>query len=83
MNHRRCRCIMYGTITVGIVLAGIPLLIADLQDSQTVFLISGAALSTIGIVFGLIFLRCKHCKQLLPLREFPPDYCQHCGEKLD
>ena len=83
MNHRLCRGIMYGNIMAGIILAGIPLLIPKLRHNQTVFLASGASLSTIGIAFGLIFLRCTYCGKLLPLRGFPPDYCHHCSRKPD
>ena len=83
MNHRLCRIIMYGIIILGIVLAGTPLLISNLHGNQTVFLLSGTLMSTIGIVFGLIFLRCMYCGKLLPLRGFSPAYCRHCGEKPD
>jgi len=83
MKHRLCRCVMYGTVVFGIVLAGTPLLISNLHYAQTAFLVIGAVLSAIGIVFGLIFLRCNYCGKHLPFRGFSPDYCRHCGEKLD
>lgn len=35
------------------------------------------------VIFGLIFLRCPHCKKLLNLKWDSQSICHNCGERLD
>lgn len=35
------------------------------------------------VIFGLIFLRCPHCKKLLNLKWDAQNICHNCGERLD
>ena len=36
-----------------------------------------------GIILKLKFYRCPYCKDGLPIRSAVPDYCPHCGDKLN
>lgn len=38
-----------------------------------------------GLLFGFMFVRCPHCGGALMRGRLPavPDYCPHCGEKLN
>jgi|BioPla2DNA2_1021312.scaffolds.fasta_scaffold18512_4 rRNA maturation endonuclease Nob1 len=83
ISHRTYRKLMYVLIVVGITVAGIPLLISNLLFIQKILLIIGILLAVLGVTIGLVFLRCPYCGNRLNIRGFSPDFCPHCGEKLD
>lgn len=46
-------------------------------------LLAAAILIICDVIFGLIFLRCPHCKKLLNLKWDAQNICHNCGGRLD
>lgn len=46
-------------------------------------LLAATILIICDVIFGLIFLRCPHCKKLLNLKWDSQSICHNCGERLD
>lgn len=46
--------------------------------------IPGLVVMFVGLLFGVLFVRCPHCGVPLTRGRLPsvPDYCPYCGEKL-
>ena len=69
--------------------ASIALVIALLSNISAFHLIHremllAATILIVGdVIFGLIFLRCPHCKKLLNLKWDSQSICHSCGERLD
>ena len=69
--------------------ASIALVIALLSNIPAFHLIHremllAATILIVGdVIFGLIFLRCPHCKKLLNLKWESQSICHSCGERLD
>ena len=62
------------------VVAFIPLL---LGQGALITNIIAVVLMICGLVIYFKFYRCPHCRQMLPRRGSPGEFCRHCGEKLD
>ena len=81
-NPNKCRYIMFNGIVVGLILAGISVIIFGVQPIHPL-LIVGVLIAFGSIVFGIITIRCPFCHKQLHLRGIIPDeYCPFCGEKL-
>lgn len=80
MTHRTGRKLMYILILSGGTLTFILALI--FLESMKLALGLGVAVSSSGILTGVIFVRCPYCHAGLNLRGFSPDYCPNCGRKI-
>ena len=82
MKPKICRKILNGVALVGMgiaFLANIPAL-----KPIRMGMIYGAAFLVIAdVIFGLLFLRCPHCKKLLNFRWTSQSICHNCGGRLD
>ena len=83
MKHpNRNRIISYLLMILGIAIAGISAIIRGVEPLHTMFYI-GAALAVIGIIYGLVSVRCPYCKRLLHLRGIMPEkVCPYCGKTI-
>ncbi len=82
VNPNICRWLMFGLLIVGLIIAVIGMLVFGLEPLSPLFLL-GAAIGGGGILFGLVTLRCPHCRRLLPFRGVFTPYCPHCGQKIE
>lgn len=75
-THVRIRFII-GVVALVCVIAGLYLFFPRLM----VLLWIGFALLVVGIIWGLVFIRCPHCGRGLFPRSVTP-YCPYCGEQV-
>lgn len=81
-NPNICRYIMYVSITIGWLIAGIAGAIFGVEPVHPLF-VMGLLISLGALIFGIVFVRCPFCHRQLHLKGIQPDaYCPHCGEKI-
>ena len=80
MNHKLARKLMYVIILSGIVFAFVLTVIYPGKFKLAMSV--GVAISSTGILIGVLFIRCPYCHTGLNLRGFSPDYCPNCGRKI-
>lgn len=79
-NPNKCRYIMFMLIVVGLILAGVSVIIFGAEPIHPLFVI-GAIIAFGSIVFGLIKIRCPFCHKQLHLKGIQPDeFCPFCGK---
>ena len=80
-NPNKCRMKMFIFILIGLIIAGLSILIFGATHPS--FLL-GSFISFGSIVYGFITIRCPFChKQLHLLGIIPDEYCPYCGNKLN
>ena len=80
-NPNKCRMKMFIFILIGLIIAGLSILIFGAIYPS--FLL-GSFISFGSIVYGFITICCPFChKQLHLLGIIPDEYCPYCGNKLN
>lgn len=84
MKHpNQCRILMDIIVMLGLVIAGLPLLLPAARAVMYLCIAVGGVLAGCGLLFGFFAVRCPFCSCLLPLKGGKTEYCPHCGEKLE
>ena len=81
MNTNKKLHITHGLIIIGIVLAGFSMFTNE--SIQYYILGIGTVTSIIGILYGIIMVRCPFCHHALPLIGTGEHCCPNCGEILE
>jgi len=80
VNKKEVQVFTFGLTLSGIATVFLPMLISGTANFNIVFSVFGGALITSGIVFGLFFLRCPHCRISLVFRGLSSNFCPRCGK---
>lgn len=82
INYKKAKIIMWILMAVGFLIVGIPLIInPNSQDFTCVYI--GGAVIFLGLIVGIIFVRCPHCGRGLNLNFTWYNYCPYCGKDMD
>jgi hypothetical protein len=75
---------LYKWISVGLFLLGpVVIFLVDGFNLHPLLNIIGFVVSIGGIVCYLIKVRCPHCISILFTKYGIPDYCPHCGKRIE
>lgn len=80
----RDRIIRDEWIGAGIMLLGIAAVFLVIGlDLHPFWIVIGFAVSIAGVIYCYRKVRCPHCDSILVTRGGFPDYCSHCGKKIE
>lgn len=82
ITHRRSRTIMWALISVGFIIAGLPLIFPPAESALLYFICLGAAAAFCGVFVSARYMRCPHCRCMLNLYGGSPNVCPYCGKKI-
>lgn len=70
-------------ISVVIVFAGLVIMMFGSANDSIVMMWVSLAVVIGAVVYMVINFRCPHCSSLLYPKAGIPDYCPHCGKRID
>ena len=75
---------LYKWISAGLILLGpVIIFLVDGFNLHPLLNIIGFAVSVAGLIFYWLKVRCPHCDSILFTKYGIPDYCPHCGKRID
>lgn len=90
INYKKAKIIMWILMAVGFLIAFLPLLImaiinpsGQIQDFNYICIYIGFAVIFLGLIEGIIFVRCPHCGRGLSVRGGFYKFCPYCGRDMD
>ena len=82
MKPKTCRRILNGIAVLVIIIVFLSH-IPYFNLIHTEMIHAAAFLIVIDVIFGIIFLRCPHCKKILNFKWSSQKICHNCGAHLD
>ena len=85
MKVSTAKLIIYGILSVGVIIAFIAVFVPTLSDSLVIFSLIGGVIVLLGIFFCVVFARtpsCPFCHELLSIKNQSQDNCPHCEKEL-
>jgi len=90
INYKKAKIIMWILMAVGFLIAFLPQLImaainpfGQAQDFNDICIYVGFGFIFLGLIEGIIFVRCPHCGRGLDLNFTWYNYCPYCGKDMD
>lgn len=80
MNYKTANKVRYLGMIMGIILAGVSILIY--QTEKNGLFVLGVVIEILSILVGFIFYHCPKCGHMLEWRPLNLKHCQNCGCKL-
>lgn len=83
MKSDRERLVHHKRIGILISIAGIVFAVLTVGGESLFLAYAGFAVAVGGIIYIGFHLRCPHCERYWNIRMGIPEFCPHCGQKID
>ena len=85
MKVSTAKLIIYGILSVGVLIAFIAVFVPALSDSLAMLSLTGGVIVLLGVFFCVVFARtpcCPYCHELIGAKKQSPKSCPHCEKEL-
>lgn len=83
MKTDRQKLNMHSYISIGMVLLGFAVMCLSEMDNLEILLIIGLLIMAASVWYSIKTQRCPHCDASLMGIRFIPEFCPHCGKKIE